>query len=218
FAVVRSSAELDLHRDASFVTGLARGVRRGAGKSGPRPVRRLFPLLDEGRVHTGVATAARGRHARIHVNAREWLIRGDVGVLDVREPRTVTAFTLHVVVSGIRRGCIAGGMANGVAELGNGMALVAGSGCVSRGLKVGPGTRVLRGNPLSLNTGVAIAARRLLVGDGEVAEEPVRTIGGRIEGRGVAVDDLLLGTCAKREHGQDPDKPATSRHRLLPQR
>jgi len=65
-----------------------------------------------------VMTPRAGRDdAGIHVKMRERVVRFDIRILDVREARSVTALTLHIVIRRIGHRRVARRMADGIAEL-----------------------------------------------------------------------------------------------------
>jgi hypothetical protein len=77
---------------------------------------RLLPLFDEGCVYAGVATAARGHDARVHVHRGKRPVRVYIGILRVRESGAVTALALHVMIRGVGLDLVARGVADEIAE------------------------------------------------------------------------------------------------------
>ena len=186
-----------------FVAGRAVRVCGGRRVPGARAVGGLDPLIDERLMRSGVTAAAPVRLRGVDVDRSERLVRGDVGVLNVSEPRPVAALALHVVVGRIRHHTVSGGLADAVAQLRDRVTRVAGRRRMTGGLQVHPGASVLRRAPRRLHAGVAVAARRLLGAHREIAEKAGRRVRRRIERRPIDVGNRLLGTPAKDQHRQD---------------
>jgi len=157
-------------------------------------------------VDAGVAFTAAIGDVRVDFDGGEWPIRRRRAA-GVRQAGTVTALALHVLIARVLGRPVAdGGVNDGVAEVVDGMALLAGARRVSARLQRIPGAVVFCPRPARLRVDVTRATDGLLVRRVEVAEEAPRNCvrGGEI--CPVSEDDTLARATGRESPHADGER------------